>query len=270
MTFNTLKSNYKGNLMWTAHHVFTSLQLRSMLPSSHNNSLVVICAAKNSTGLALEAFQLSDQALNLFENGTLLSQQAPLQPGTKEKDVIKTNVQLASEVLIKSEETFSIDPTLLSIPLPIDSASTTDSSKEGEVITGSGAKRKAGKAITVSELSEVENIEVASILDEYEHVFPTTAELHSDVTQSKLARKHIGRILKTGINKDIKGKMRDPHLLLYMGEQLDEKMLDLLCKYVGDRGAGRPPAKLSMSLDMLKMTFDDNSNGDDDSIDDEL
>ena len=56
--------------------------------------------------------------------------------------------------------------------------------------------------------------------------------------------------------------MRDPHLLLYMGGQLDDNMLDLLCKYVGDRGTGRPPAKLSMSLDMLKMSFEDN--GDDD------
>ena len=247
-----------GNPLWGAHHVFTSLQLKSILPSFHNDSLVIISTTKNASGLALEAFQLSDQAMTLFEKGVLLSQQASLPPGTRQKHVVKSNIQLASAVLIKTDETFSVDPVLFSVPLPIDSATTTDTEEEGDIVTDSSiGKRKAGKTITISDLSEIEKIDVAKILDEYEHVFPTSHELLHDATQNNLARKHIGRILKAGINNDMKARMKDPHLLLYMAEQIDDKTLDLLCKYVGDRGTGRPPAKLSMSLDMLKMSFDD-------------
>ena len=253
-----MKTQILGNPLWTPHHVFTCLQLQSLLGRhSVNESTVVVSATKNSTGVALEAFQLSDQALDLFNNGTLLLQQAPLQPGTVEKDVIKTNVQLASEVLIKSEETFSIDPVLLSVPLPIDSASTTDKSKEGKMTTEAGKKQRPGKAITMTELSQVESIQIASILDEYDHVFPTSSELQCDVSQQNLAKKHIGRILKDGVNGGMKDRFRDPHLLMYMSDHLDDKMLDLLCKYIRDRGTGRPPAKLSMSLDMLKLSFGD-------------
>jgi hypothetical protein len=112
-------------------------------------------------------------------------------------------------------------------------------------------KRKRGKSISLSELSEVGKIELGLALDKYEHVFPTSHELLEDEKQSSLARKYIGRLLKSGLKSDTKEKFKDPHLLLYMGKVLDEPSLKLLCNYVSNKGNIYTPPFVCVSVCVL-------------------
>ena len=79
-----------------------------------------------------------------------------------------------------------------------------------------------------------------------------------------LARKYIGRLLKDAGKAETRTKMKDPHLLLHISALMDEISLDLLCKYVGASAVGRMPGKVAMSLDILKISFDEISMENDD------
>ena len=256
-----VRDSSRKNALWTAHHVFSSLQLQSALAENQNvnNSLIVLSVAKRSTGdLALEAYQLSDQAMTLFEKKILLTRHAHQESDHRRGKNPNKDVQLASEVLVKTEEVLSLDPVLLCIPLPIDSQATTDKSKEGEVNTKHISRRKLGQVVTASELSEISRVQIGCVYDEYEHVFPTGSELR-EVKQKNLARKHIGRLLRDGLKGESKDRLKDPHLLLYMSDLLDRDSMRQMCNYVSDKVSKRPSAKLSMCLDMLKMSFDDDT-----------
>lgn len=179
-----------------------------------------------------------------------------------------------------------MDPLLFAVPLPIDSIEATETCKEGETKTVK-SKKGVGKINTISTTSEPDSIHMAAIVDgkracifmrmtvnlimyspsfsllsEFEHVFPTTEELREAQTV-KLARKHICRLLKAGVNSNTKNKLKDPHLLLYLSSFLDDSALAMLCEYINDKSPTRAPAKLSMSLDMLKMSFDDSTGSED-------
>ena len=123
------KEGNKESSMWKPTHVYTTLQLKSKLPTQHNDSLIIITTAttkstgstatrpppaasttKNSSpskgssgeegGLLLEAYQLSDQAIELFTKN-ILSYQQPALSNYKDREKAKSNIFLNSEVLLK-------------------------------------------------------------------------------------------------------------------------------------------------------------------------
>ena len=125
------KESMKESSMWKPTHVYTTLQLKSKLPTQHNDSLIIITTAttkstsitatrapaaaasiKSSSpskgssssreegGLLLEAYQLSDQAIELFTKN-ILSYQQPVLSNYKDREKAKSNIFLNSEVLLK-------------------------------------------------------------------------------------------------------------------------------------------------------------------------
>jgi hypothetical protein len=67
------------------------------------------------------------------------------------------------------------------------------------------------------------------------------------------------KLLKNSDSNELRKGLTDPHLLLHLSTLLDDDCSNLLCKFV-NRGSGidKIPAKLSMALDFLKMSLDDN------------
>ena len=66
------------------------------------------------------------------------------------------------------------------------------------------------------------------------------------------------KILKISDSNELRTRFSDPHLLQYLSALLDDDCSHLLCKFVGGlEGNARLPPKLSMALDMLKISLDD-------------
>ena len=214
-------------------------------------------------GISIEAFQLSDQAVQMFDKGVLSaasrlvaeekspsaaaatgsnknagssSSSSSLKAGkpvtmtsaalkamksdaAKEEEAA-TLIQLSGEALVRNQEVTSVDPYLLSVPLPI-------------------------SAMAHSNL-------------EFEHSFPTAAELQEDEKTARLAKQHLHRVLEKLNAPETKSRMRDPHLLVHMSSILDAPTRNALCKSVVD-GTDRFPGMVKMALDMAKMSLGEDS-----------
>jgi hypothetical protein len=219
----------------------------------------------SADGISIEAFQLSDHAIQMFDKGVLPATRLvdedksspaaaaaagvsnkntgsssrssnPLKAGkpvtmtsaalkamksdaAKEEEAA-TLIELAGEALVRNQEVTSVDPYLLSVPLPI-------------------------SALAHSSL-------------EFEHSFPTAAELQEDEKMARLAKQHLHRVLEKLNFPETKARMRDPHLLVHMSSILDAPTRNALCKSVVD-GTDRFPGMVKMALDMAKMSLGEDS-----------
>ena len=91
-----------------------------------------------------------------------------------------------------------------------------------------------------------------------------------------LCKKHLARILTKSKGSDLLKKLRDPHLILYLSSYVETDDLYQLGKFVGQfccsdnaevENSQKIPGKLSMTLDMLGMSFSSSGQSNDD-IDD--
>ena len=208
--------------IWGTGHIKAALQLHHLLKNA--SDLVVLSvfeqppaeeglvaadkkkgqrkrpsATVDDQGLTLEAFSLSGQAWTLFKRGVLDASCCAAGAGARSKGADPALVQLNSEVLLRSDETTTVEPALLSVPVPV------------KLATGAV---------------------------DFEHYFPTQQELLRDQKASGMAKKHLlrqlGRLGTTGI----KSVLRDPHLLLYISGSLgvDKTSFLALCKSLREPG----------------------------------
>ena len=194
-----------SEVLWSPDHVSTVLKL---LPYATNSTIFIALslsaeAAKDSgkprtaidsRGFAVEAFQLSEQARELFKNRILVAD--PISASTGDN-----LVALNGSVLIQSTESKTVDCFLLSTPLPILSFDSVNPL-----------------------IDEVR----------YEHYFPTEDELRTDKKLTSSAMRHLHRNLGQMNSSSIKDVLRDIHLLLYLSNIIDKKSLSLLCQALAD------------------------------------
>lgn len=292
---------------WTADHVHATLQLRSSVSSTLNtapNSTFVVVTVNEATttpatddatsttdkkkkkskkksmtadGIALEAFQLSDQAHILYTKGILTPLKLPSpaesatgtgpnNKGGKGRDKSsfgafkdKTAAQheqgkvfLSGEILLQSTESRVVDPLLLAVPLPIlpligvAAAAGTVAAKER------GKGKKGGKGDKDSPPAPL------SPLVDFEHSFPSAVEMNENSQTGTLAGKHFSQTLE-GVNKPgTKRRFRDPHLLLHAARLLDKSTFAALCAAlmsVGEIYSDKLPGMVQMALDMVRTTI---------------
>lgn len=92
----------------------------------------------------------------------------------------------------------------------------------------------------------------------FEHLFLTKKEIQESERNQLIIQKHMLKTLKISDSEELRKRLSDPHLLQYLSSLLDENCSQLLCKFVGgSEENARVPSKLSMALDMLRITFDD-------------
>ena len=143
--------------LWRPSHVHSCLQLKSLLPPDDNESLAVLGVAVNGSDLTLEAYQLSDQAMTLYETKILTAN--PINDKAKSFEADK--VILASDVLVHNEEVSSVDCALFSVPLAIVSVDKSSPSGLRKTIT----PNRRGKANTLKSASNPESIKVEALSD---------------------------------------------------------------------------------------------------------
>jgi hypothetical protein len=214
-----------SDVMWSPDHVSTVLKL---LPYASNTTTFITLSlaadvssdgsktpkSSSSKGFKVEAFQFSDQANELCKNGILVADSV----GDSSNGNL---VALNGTVLIQSTESNSVDCFLLSVPLPILSFESVNPS-----------------------INEVT----------YEHYFPTADELKTDQKLSASAMRHLHKNLGNMNSRDIKGILRDVHLLLYLSNIIDKKSLSMLCKSLVD-GTATISASIKMTLEMFRQTL---------------
>lgn len=181
---------------------------------------------------SLEAFQLSDQAMDIHSAGlmkegtntkeekieadasTKKKKRSKFRKGEDDQEKLDENaIQLKSPVLVGSKEVTSLDSLLLAEPLAI------------EMLT---SKSRSGSAKDKAPLS---------------HIFPTLLELQDPETRTtaSLFLRRLLRNLKRdssslappgthALSADVSSRLRDPHLLLYLGSFLEDSSLWALAR----------------------------------------
>lgn len=143
--------------LWRPMHVFSSLQLKSLLPAASNESLAVISVALNGNDLNLEAYQLSDQAIELYEKKILPCTSLNVKTTVADEDKVFLN----SEVLVQNDEVTFVDCALFSVPLAIVSVDKSSPLGIKKIITPS----RRGKVSTLASTSNPESIKVEALTD---------------------------------------------------------------------------------------------------------
>lgn len=279
----------KKNKVWSPDHIFSALQLMN---TSFNASEFIILSVSSNTldestkggkpisikgtkkikstsmmkglGIVTEAFQLSDQAHLLAKRGILPHYRIDGSPSTttpsssgkdkkkgkgqqmdsnnKEDDIEGEKIQLNGAVLTMSDESSSLDPYLLAVPIPMVSLKSNVHSKTAT---------KGSKQCTA-------HMNARS----FEHSFPTPEELASSADTLKRARAHLFRTLSSLNNPDVKDRLRDPHLLLYMCSTniVDRNSFNALCKSLTD-GSPTIAVGVKMALEMARVSLGDGGRG---------
>ena len=126
-------------------------------------------------------------------------------------------VHLAKEVLLQSDGASVVDALLFAIPVPI-------------------------KHLKMS-------------THEYEHSFPSFIELRNP-TLSKLAKKHVLKILGTTSNSETMRRIKDPNLLLYLMGVLDNLSMKTLCSALRSGNYGNKlPGNIIAALELVKLVL---------------
>jgi hypothetical protein len=264
--------------LWRPIHVLSSLQLKSLLPAASNESLAIISVALNGSDISLEAYQLSDQAIELHEKKILPEISLNVKTTAADEDKVFLN----SEVLVQNDEVTSVDCALFSVPLAIVSVDKSSPSGIKKIIT----PNRRGKVSTLASTSNPDSIKVEALTDGdthfysdmtcpcfnmihifpvFEHVFLTSKEIQESERNQLIIQKHVVKTLKISDSNELRKRLSDPHLLQYLSAFLDDDCGHLLCSFVGGLGGNtRIPSKLSMALDMLKISFNDAQSCDED------
>lgn len=250
----------KSKLMtWSSYHTHTVLQLKSLLNQEINSNFICIgCsnAARETTesiplaaahkktikrtsfqslqnkdfGLTLEGYILSNQSVNLHVNNIL--PKVPIFKNISDFNILPTNdkenfeklliekiskVHLSGSVLIQSQESQELDSVITAIPIAISTLQANDTPK-------------------------------------FEHSFPTINEL-SNIETARQAKKHILKILGSSSSEETRNRLRDPHLLVYLENLMDDKTLEVLAHLLMDSDNKKLPGYIVASLDILKMAL---------------
>ena len=214
-------------------------------------------------GLALEAFELSDQALLMQQRQILPNKLLPLAGSKKSKggaskgkktgspsssssssssDKVVEKIALSSPVLVSNgEEALEIDPYLLAVPMPIVALG-----------MGSAAPRKPKGIVTAKTASSPPWRPPALGID-FEHSFPSVFELRNP-TELKRAGKHVLQVLGGATRPAMVARMRDVQLLLHFSKLLDPDTLRALCESLAKPCERLPPAVL-MAMEMAKLSM---------------
>jgi hypothetical protein len=174
--------------------------------------------------LSLEAFFLSNQSTQLYNTSIL-----PALPSKANQTLLSSSspidpgqlaqVQLSGEVLLQSKQSSVVDALLLAVPAPIQALTSTST-------------------------------------PDFEHSFPSPLELNDNRLQA-IARKHVLKILGSSAANQahtIINRLRDPHLLVYLSNILDESSHAALCKaLIAADTSHRLPGNVVAALDLVRM-----------------
>ena len=153
------------------------------------------------------------------ENGNKISKKKV--KSDNDDDDNKELIKLEGPVLTgNSNEATAIDPLLLAVPLPI------------------------------IQIGAISNSNSNTNVNDFEHSFPSFHEIDNDQKLKKSASIHLYRTLGYSFfhyhltlfiiiignlnNNDTKNRLRDPHMLMYLGKIIDENSLLALCKSIVD------------------------------------
>ena len=98
-------------------------------------------------------------------------------------------------------------------------------------------------------------VEVPAAQD-FEHSFPSPAELAESAATAAAAEKHFRHVLATAAAPGTKRRLRDPHLLLYLAARLDAPTHRALCGSLTDAAtaaADALPGTVKVALDLLAL-----------------
>lgn len=207
-----------------------------------------------SFGVSLEAFHLSDCGIEAFQRNVLSLYKVENNKSVVNNKKIKTmtaasssfrnnndnennkdEIQLAGNVLLKNEETDKIDSYLFAVP------------------------------IAISALNNNNNKTNSPIFD---HTFPTPSELNNNTINS-ISKTFLTKLLKkvkfnTPLAEDTVNRLRDVHLLLFLGSLIDKNSLEILLDSLSINSNNNNkeiilPSSLAMVLNLVKdsLQFED-------------
>lgn len=233
-------------------------------------------------GLSIEAYRLSDQANRLIKQGILTaepgavptdsadsarrrpsppsssrnnnSSSKPSGSGSETGTAQRRRLHLAKQVLFKNQETTVVEPLLVAVPLPI-----------LQKLPSSATSRSSGGKDSVASESSIYT---------FQHLFPTESELRLSVGTAALSRKLILQLvlkMEKGLPSELKDKLRDIHLLRYLGEYFDPASVRSIAQCVVSGSSAKLPPQVLMSIQMVKPILQDSgTDSDSDSDSDEL
>lgn len=216
---------------------------------SHNNkrkfkSRKPISKPIISPEFSVEAFRLSNQSKELFSQGYInaslveseykhqMSDAAKLEGALNVHDIEQKRFEklsklfLSKNVMLKHDETQSVDALLLAVPLPISSS------------------------ISGKDKDSMQQVQ-------FVHAFPTPSELLNDPKKLRMTRKGLSQIFGAMKDPNTKAKLRDPHLLMYLNSNgiLDPLTMKALGSALMSTSSSHIPSSVAVVLDMIKQTL---------------
>ena len=233
----------------------------STIAASSNNNKKKKKFSDASMGLGLEAFQLSDQALQLTEKQILTVVPLPKQ-GTAEANF---DSKAAGAAMTSSRRMEAARCSINRLALKKQQMNKSKNGKQEDdaavevsekVLLAGAVLLQSDEAFAVDPLllavplpivqlqfKSTEDVSLranrkggpspATVGDsglEFEHSFPSSIEMASDASLAAKSRVHLTRTLQK-LGPETKARFRDPHLLLYLKGLLDPRAFSAVCRY---------------------------------------
>eukprot|EP01034_Spumella_vulgaris_P025672 gene25672-32156_t len=229
---------------WSAAHVLTSLQVSEAVRGKLNESIILSVSDVNSTkeAVRVEGYQLSAQAVHLAASGVLTSSSASrrAQSARKGSDYFasarvgrideRDRLLLSDSVLFRGEEDRVVDAHLFAVAVPVQTHS---------------------KAACMT------------------HDFPTDLEMRDSAVASAAKTFLVRLIRKVSpaaarreavlLSTDVLNRLRDPHLLLFLGDLMSKRDAQTLCKVISPSNATETyhlPRAVVTSLQQIALSLE--------------
>lgn len=173
--------------------------------------------------------------MELYNRGVLSKHYSSATQGGSSK------LLLHGEVLVQSDTVSEIDPLLFAVPVPL---------LQAERRSDPGGPRGV-------------SVKNSLHLDAWENLFPTSDEIQSLGSDSKI-RKYVHKVLvKLSKKRWPKSQLRDFNLLLCLQDLIEANEFGHLCDAIRDPDHEALPKQIMLALDILKGSLIDDEEDDD-------